>query len=98
MSPSEPSFAQYRVAAIQYEPTLGEKEKNITDLRRLTEDAASHGARPIVHPEMATTGYCWVSSEEIAPYGESILGPTTERFLALAARRDRYTPPSLPEV
>ncbi|TMD45339.1 MAG: nitrilase/cyanide hydratase and apolipoprotein N-acyltransferase, partial [Chloroflexi bacterium] len=98
MSLSEPSFAQYRVAAIQYEPTLGEKEKNITDLLRLTEEAASHGARLIVHPEMATTGYCWVSREEIAPFVEPIPGPTTERFLELAARHDCYIATSLPEV
>src|SRR5437868_4717754 len=98
MSPSEPSFAQYRVAAIQYEPTLGEKEKNITDLLRLTEEAASHGARLIVHPEMATTGYCWVSREEISPFVEPIPGPSTERFLELAARHDCYIATSLPEV
>jgi len=98
MSLSEPSFAQYRVAAIQYEPTLGEKEKNITDLLRLTEEAASHGARLIVHPEMATTGYCWVSREEIAPFVEPIPGPSTERFLELAARHDCYIATSLPEV
>ena len=94
----EPSFLQYKVAAIQYEPLLGEKERNITDLLRLTEEATRHGARLIVHPEMATTGYCWLSREEIAPFVETLPGPTTERFAHLAARHDCYIATGLPEV
>lgn len=95
---TEPTLMQYRVAAIQYEPMLGEKERNITDLLRLTEEAARHGARLIVHPEMATTGYCWLSREEIAPFVESLPGPTTERFARLAARYNCFIATSLPEV
>jgi predicted amidohydrolase len=76
---------RYRVAAIQYDPRLGEKERNIADLLRLVEEAAIHGARLIVLPEMATVGYCWESRNEIAPYVEPIPGPTTEHFHRLAA-------------
>src|SRR5579864_3921601 len=92
------SFTRYRVAAIQYEPALGEKEHNVTDLLRLTEEAARQGARLIVHPEMATTGYCWLSREEIAPFVETLPGPTTDRFAKLAAQYDCYIATSLPEV
>lgn len=95
---AEPALSKYRVAAIQYEPTLGEKQKNLADLLRLTEEAALHGAKLIVHPEMATTGYCWLSRQEIAPYVEPIAGPTTERFAELAACYDCYIATSLPEV
>ncbi len=89
---------KYTVAAIQYESTLGEKEKNVADLLRLTEEAARHGARLIVMPEMATTGYCWESRAEIAPFVEPIPGPTTGRFQELAARYDCYIVVCLPEV
>ena len=68
MSALEPSIAPYTVAAIQFDPVLGEKDTNISHLLRLTEEAAQHGARLIVHPELATTGYCWLSREEVAPY------------------------------
>ena len=68
MGTPAPTFTRYRVAAIQYEPTLGEKEQNVTDLLRLVEQAAQHDARLIVLPEMATTGYCWESRAEVAPY------------------------------
>ena len=66
MSAPEPSIAPYKVAAIQFDPVLGEKDNNISRLFRLTEEAAQHGARLIVHPELATTGYCWLSREEVA--------------------------------
>ncbi len=98
MSTSVPSFNRYRVAAIQYESTLGEKEKNVTDLLRLVEEAAQHEARLIVVPEMATTGYCWESRAEIAPHVEPIPGPTTDRFQQLAASYGCLIAMSLPEV
>src|SRR6202171_2340482 len=97
-STSIPPYKQYRVAAIQYESTLGEKEKNVSDLLRLVEEAAQHEARLIVLPEMATTGYCWESRAEVAPHVEAIPGPTTDRFQQLANRYDCYITVSLPEV
>src|SRR5215467_7513981 len=98
MSESAPAHTRYRVAAIQYEPTLGEKEKNVTDLLRFVEEAAQHNARLIVLPEMATTGYCWESRSEIAPFVEPIPGPTTDRFQQLAVQYDCYITVSLAEV
>jgi predicted amidohydrolase len=98
MSTSIPSSSNYRVAAIQYEPALGEKEKNVTALLNLVEEAAQHEARLIVLPELATTGYCWESRAEVAPYVEPIPGPTTERFQQVAARYGCIIALSLPEV
>src|SRR5947199_5571385 len=98
MSTSIPSFNRYRVAAIQYESTLGEKEKNVTDLLRLVEEAAQHEARLIVLPEMAPTRSCWESRDEIAPHVEPVPGPTTHRFQQLAASYDCLIAISLPEV
>src|SRR5229473_2253373 len=93
-----PTLTTYRVAAIQYEPTLGEKEKNVGDLLRLVEEAAKHDARLIVVPEMATTGYCWESRSEIALHVEPIPGPTTDRFQRLAATYNCFIAIGLPEV
>src|SRR6266568_388206 len=97
-APAVPVLSKYRVAAIQYEPALGEKEKNVSDLLRLVEEAAQHEARLIVLPEMVTTGYCWESRMEVAPYVEPIPGPTTGRFQELASRYGCYIAFSLPEV
>src|SRR5436305_9500627 len=98
MSIQESSITTYCVAAIQYGPMLGEKDKNIRDLLQLVEEAIAHHARLIVLPEMATTGYCWASREEIAPYVEPIPGPTTALFQRLASEHNCYIAISLPEV
>src|SRR5215472_8812362 len=98
MSTSAPTVTRYRVAAIQYEPVLGETEKNVADLLHLVEEAAQHEARLIVLPEMATTGYCWESRAEIAPFVEPIPGPTSDRFQQLATRYDCYITIGLAEV
>jgi predicted amidohydrolase len=98
MSTTAPSFTRYRVAAIQYEPTLGEKEMNVTGLLRFVEEAAQHEARLIVLPEMATTGYCWGSRAEIAPYVEPVPGSTIDRFQQLATQYGCYIAIGLPET
>src|SRR5437016_8271446 len=98
MSASIPLSNRYRVAAIQYEPEQGEKEKNVADLLRLVEEAARHDARLIVLPEMATTGYCWESRTEVAPHVEPVPGPTTGRFQRLATQYACYIAISMPEV
>ncbi|MEA2595596.1 MAG: hypothetical protein QOF01_2065, partial [Thermomicrobiales bacterium] len=88
----------FLAAAIQFEPALFAKEANIARLLALTEEAAHNGAKLIVHPEMATTSYCWASRTEVAPFVEPIPGPTTDRFGELAARYDCYIVVGMPEV
>jgi predicted amidohydrolase len=93
-----PPINTYRVAAIQFEPLLGAKDQNIAQLQGLVERAAQNGARLIVLPEMATTGYCWYSREEVAPFVEPIPGPTTNTFAELARRYACYIVIGMPEV
>jgi predicted amidohydrolase len=89
---------RYRAAAIQFEPELGAKEQNVERLLSLCTAAARAGARLLVTPEMATTGYCWYDRREIAPLVESIPGPTTERFATLAREHHCFIVLGLPEV
>jgi predicted amidohydrolase len=90
--------APFMAAAIQFEPTMFAKLANMLELSRLTEEAARHGARLIVLPEMATTGYCWHDRAEIASEVEPIPGPTTDHFHTLAARYECYIVVGMPEV
>jgi predicted amidohydrolase len=90
--------APYQAAVIQFEPRVFAKEANLVALLRLTEEAATGGAKLIVTPEMATTGYCWASREEIASEVEPIPGPTTARFAEIAARYGCWIVVGLPEV
>lgn len=77
---------------------LGRKPENIARLLALVETAAQNGARLIVLPEMATTGYCWHDRDEVRPYVEPIPGPTTDVFGSLARRYNCYVVIGMPEV
>ncbi|RKO66585.1 nitrilase-related carbon-nitrogen hydrolase [Desulfofundulus salinus] len=55
-------------------------------------------ARIIVNPELATTGYAFESRRDISPFVETVPGPTTELFGALARRYGVYICLGLPEV
>lgn len=88
----------HKVAAVQFEPTMFEKERNIARLLDLCEQAAAAGAKLIVTPEMGTTGYCWFDRAEVAPFVETIPGPTTNRFAALARKHACYIVVGMPEV
>ncbi|HZD55953.1 MAG TPA: nitrilase-related carbon-nitrogen hydrolase [Anaerolineales bacterium] len=85
-----PQLNRYAVAAIQYEPKLFHREKNVADLLELSEEAARNGAKIIVMPEMATTGICFYDREEAASSVEEIPGPTAEAFGQLAKRYGCY--------
>ena len=88
----------HKVATVQFEPTMFEKERNIARLIELCEAAALAGARLIVTPEMGTTGYCWFDRTEVAPFVETIPGLTMDRFAALARKHDCYIVFGMPEV
>src|SRR5450631_3593783 len=88
----------HKVATVQFEPTMFEKPRNIARLLELCEAAATAGARLIVTPEMGTTGYCWFDRAEVAPFVETIPGPTTDRFAALARKHDCYIVVGMPEI
>ena len=93
-----PATPVYKAAAIQYAPTLFEKEKNLLEQLEMVEEAAKNDAKLIVMVEMATTAYCFFDRAEIAPYVEPIPGPTTERFGELATRYGCYIVVGMPEV
>ncbi|MEE9248133.1 MAG: nitrilase-related carbon-nitrogen hydrolase [Dehalococcoidia bacterium] len=93
-----PLIPQYRAAAIQYAPTLFEKEKNLLEQQEMVEEAARNEAKLIVMVEMATTAYCFYSRAEISPYVEPIPGPTTEMFGEIASHYGCYVVVGMPEV
>lgn len=91
-------YSKYITAAITCDPKLKMKKQNIEEQYALVEEAAKKGAKLIALPEMSTTGYCWYSREEIAPFVEPIPGPTTETFGKLARQYNCWIVVGLPEV
>jgi predicted amidohydrolase len=81
-----PDNTKLKVAAVQMEPRILEKERNLARCLELVQTAAGAGARLIVFPECALTGYVFSSLEEALPVCEPIPGPGTAK-LADACRR-----------
>jgi 5-aminopentanamidase len=66
-----------RVAAVQMEPRIGEVDTNLKAILARFREAASAGARLVVFPECALTGYGFDSKEEAMRYAEPIPGLST---------------------
>jgi predicted amidohydrolase len=88
----------FKVAAVQFNPELNNREKNVTELLTAVEQAFQNGAKLVVAPEMSTTGYYYKDREAIRPFVDSIPGDTTTRFSVLAKKYDAYVVFGMPEV
>lgn len=75
-----------RVAAVQMDVKLLDKEHNLRRVLENLESAAHDGAKLVVFPECALTGYCFTSREEALPVAEPVPGPSTEQIAAAAKR------------
>jgi predicted amidohydrolase len=75
-----------KVAAVQMDISILEKDRNLAAVLERLGVAAQAGAKIVVFPECALTGYCFASREEAWPLAETVPGPSTER-IAHAARR-----------
>ena len=86
------------VALGEYDIGWHDPERSLERARALVGDAAAAGARLVVLPEMATTGYCWHDRAEIRAHVEPIPGPTTAAFADLARRFGCYIVVGMPEL
>lgn len=77
-------------ASVEFNPVFHERDKNIEALSADIEKALKKGAKLVVAPEMATTGYLYESREEIEPYVDTIPGKTTGALEVLAKKYDAY--------
>ncbi len=79
-----------RVAGVQMDVALGEPQKNLERILAFLEEAALAGARLVVFPECAITGYCFDSLEEARPFAEPIPGPSVERLARACREREVF--------
>jgi predicted amidohydrolase len=78
-------MTEIRVAAVQFDPTLGAVERNLARIEETVADAARQGARLVVLPECAVTGYMFDSLDEGMAVAQPIGGSVTDRLERLAA-------------
>ncbi len=73
-----------KVAAVQMDVKILDKERNLAKLLENLRGAASAGAKLVVFPECVLSGYCFTSAEEALPASEMVPGPSTEKIAAAA--------------
>lgn len=88
----------FKVAAVQFNPVLNERDENIKNLSKVLEEAAKNGAKLIVAPEMATTGYYYKDRDAIKPFVDTIPGVATKAFEKIAKKYDCYIVAGIAEV
>jgi predicted amidohydrolase len=89
--------ATVKVAAVHFNPVLGDVAGNRNQLVQLTKTAAMNGAKIVVHTEMATSGYSYFSRSEISAVAETIPGASTAALGQVAKTYGIYVAFGLPE-
>lgn len=89
--------SRYLAAAVQFEPALGQCEGNLRQMVELVGKAAGRGVALVVFPEMATSGYCWMSRDEVAPHVETIDGPSVAALCRAAREHGVWVAFGFPE-
>ncbi len=74
-----------KVAAVQMDVKILEKDRNLDKVLENMRTAVRAGAKLVIFPECALTGYCFTSLEEARPLAEEVPGPSSEK-LAKAAK------------
>jgi predicted amidohydrolase len=75
-----------RAAAVRFAPVLGDPVASLARSSAAIEEAAAAGARLVVLPELASSGYHFADAAQAAAAAEPIPGPTTDGWTALAHR------------
>jgi predicted amidohydrolase len=80
--------SEVAVACCQLAPRIGELERNRAETRTAIVEAAGEGARIVVLPELAGSGYVFADAQEARACAEPLDGPTVGSWTALAREHD----------
>ncbi len=79
--------AAVRIACVQMEPIVGEKDRNVYRSIEMIEEAAGKGATLVVLPELCNSGYVFDTREEAFALAEEIpAGPTCQAWAGVASK------------
>jgi predicted amidohydrolase len=80
----------FKAAAITFDPAWGDVDGNIRRIVEAANKAADQGARLLVFPETATTGYIFDSFAMARPFLDPIPGKATDALAKVTAARNIY--------
>jgi predicted amidohydrolase len=83
-------MSTWKVAAVQMDCRLGDVSHNLDAVRAGLRRAADLGARLVIFPECALTGYAFESLDEARPLAQPLPGPASEVLAADCRARDLF--------
>ena len=85
-----------KIGVYQFAPEFGQKEKNLQKIEDVLDDAR---ADLVVLPELCTTGYQFVSREEVDGFSEPVPeGPTVNRLSKICKQKKMFLVAGLAEL
>ena len=90
--------APFKVAAVEFNPEMFEFEKNLERACAAIEEAATAGARLIVLPEAALSGYIYADLDQLRPYLDEVPGQGTAAIAAITAKHRCYVAIGISEI
>ena len=88
----------FTVAAVEFNPAFGELEPNIARAAAVAREAAQAGARLIVMPEAAVSGYIYRDRAQFEPFLDTVPGKTTDAIAEVAREFGCYVAIGIAEV
>lgn len=88
----------FKVAAVEFNPEFMEFEKNIQGAAAIAEEAAKNGAKLIVLPEAAISGYIYRDLEQFLPYMDTVPGKTTDALATVTSKYSCYIAIGIAEI
>lgn len=90
--------APFKVAAVEFNPEMFEFDRNLERACDVITEAATAGARLIVLPEAALSGYIYADLEQLRPYLDEIPGRATDAIAKITAAHHCYVAIGISEI
>lgn len=90
--------APFKVAAVEFNPEIFEFDHNLVRACEAITEAALAGARLIVLPEAALSGYIYADLEQLQPYLDAVPGRATDAIGEITAAHQCYVAIGISEI
>lgn len=88
----------FLVAAVEFNPELFEFDRNLDRAVAVAQEAAQHGAKLIVLPECALSGYIYRDLDQFRPYLDTVPGRGTDALAAVCAEHACHLAVGIAEI
>lgn len=88
----------FKVAAVEFNPEIFEFERNLERACDVIREAAGNGARLVVLPEAALSGYIYRDRDQFLPYMDSVPGRGTDAIAEITADLNCYVAIGIAEL